>query len=181
MANAEPVVMQVSGEPVSPWIEASKLTCDALSKKQRPASNCRAVRGFLGGETPWSASDKFVRVVDQSSLDTAGRTYYHARTGVKPARQAKIPLPDGWSVYALGLDGKDPVEMSLNSFIWQYVGHAITIAFAAANGDVPAVMRVNTTNGAGVVCMILCVATPQPFCTLLLPTHSTVDFPAPTP
>ena len=152
--------MQVSVEPVVTWIGTAKSTCAALpTKKQWPVSNCLAVRGFLGGEELWSASDKFVRVSDQKVLDAAGRTYDHAETGKEPGRQDKITLPDGWGVYAVGLDGKDPVEMSLNSFIWQYVGHAIAIAFAAANGEVPAVMRVKTTNGAGVVCMILCAAT----------------------
>ena len=166
--------MQVSAAPTLTWIKAAKLACAGLTTKQQRASNCRAVCGFLRGETPWSASDKFVRVVDPSSLYAAGRTCQHAMTGVKPGREDKIPLPDGYSLWKLGLKAG-----SLNSFLWQYVGHAITIAFAAANGGVPAVMRVTTTQN--VVCMILCAATPQPFCTLLPsdPFHSRLPFTPP--
>jgi len=105
-----------------------------------------------------------------SALGTARRTYHELVTGCPPSSTRAILLaadgapwpsdqpapPEGYGLWALGLNGGDPVESALAQFLSRYAAQAIVrclhrsdaplVIFKAANGDQK-----------GRLCLLMCV------------------------
>ena len=104
------------------------------------------------------------------AVSTAQRTYHELMTGKPPSSARAILLaadgapwpsdqpapPEGYGLWALGLNGSDPVESALAQFISRYAAQAIVrrlhrsdaplVIFKAANGDQK-----------GRLCLLMCV------------------------